>query len=604
MPDPRHNANEVGAEASRAPRAIIAFLLVGATIAGAILALRAVSDAKSCSGALVLTVEAAPEVTAAIRSASAGYQKTEPSVDGKCVTIEVRTRAARETAQLLGAGQDATAGSLPDVWIPDSTLWLDMARLQEPARTLVPATATTIATSPVVIAMPRSRAAKIGWPDQNLSWEDLLTQQGSTTFWRDHGDARQGRFDIVLTNPQESSASLTAMMAIVAVRIRKPVEDLTVQRFHDDQSVKEIVLGLERRSAAVPDSTESMMADLRRADSEEHLPDYVSAVPMSENTVFTYNNGVEADGTIVVPKEQLVAIYPTGGMVVQDVPFVPIGSGRDPARAAAAQAFLEALLGESGKEAFVEAGLRTPDGSNQKLSAQTGFSPDLPSETVGTMSPEAMASALELFRSIRKGATTLAVIDTSGSMVKEVAGSGGRTRLDVAVAALGKGYTLAAENSSLGLWQFSRLLTGNDDYRELVPIGPLNETVGGVSRRNALIARSGELKPDGDTGLYDTTLAAFRTLTAAYTPGRPNQVVLLTDGKNEDEGSITLDDLIATLRQEFNPERPVHLITIAYGNEADTQALQRISAATDAKSYPALDENSISQVITNILTDR
>jgi Ca-activated chloride channel family protein len=262
------------------------------------------------------------------------------------------------------------------------------------------------------------------------------------------------------------------------------------------------------------------------------------------------------------------------------------------------------LLGESCQEAFVDAGLRTPDKSNKKLTVETGLIPDLPPETVGTTSPEAMAAALELFHSISKVATTLAVIDTSGSMEKEVAGSGGRTRLDMAVAALQEGYTLAAENSSLGLWQFSRLLEGGDDYRELVPIGPLNEMAGGVSRRNTLIARSGELKAAGGTGLYDTTLAAFRTLTATYTPGRPNQVVLLTDGKNEDVGSISLDDLIATLRQEFNPERPVRLITIAYGNEADAQALQRISAVTGAKSYPALDENSISQVITNILTGR
>jgi Ca-activated chloride channel homolog len=605
MPDPHHNANEVGARASRAPRAVIAFLLVGAMITGAILALRAISDAESCSGTLVLTVEAAPEVVSSIRTASAEYQKTGPSVDGTCVAIEVRTRAARGTAQLLAAGwQGATAGTLPDVWIPDSTLWLDMARLKEPARALVPETATTIATSPVVIAVPRGMATTMGWPDRQLSWEDLLTHQGSTTFWRDHGVERHGQFQVILTDPQASSASLTAMMSMIAVRTSKPVEDITAQRFHDDQSVKEAVLGLERRSAAIPSSNEAMLADLRRADSEGHLPDYVSAVPMSENMVFAYNHGVVANGTAVAPKERLVAAYPTDGMVFQKVPFVPVGSGRDAARTAAAQAFLDALLGERGQEAFVGAGLRTPDGRNQKLTIHEGFTPDLPSETTGTMSPEATASALELFRGIRNGATTLVVVDTSGSMKKVVADSEGRTRLEVAVAALQKGYTLAAEDSSLGLWQFSRLANGDADYRELVPIGPMGEMVGGVSRRNSLIARSGELKADGDTGLYDTTLAAFRALTVSYTPGRPNQVVLLSDGKNEDAGSVSLDDLIATVRQEFNPERPVRLITIAYGNDADTEALQRISTVTDARSYPALDENSISQVITNILTSR
>jgi Ca-activated chloride channel homolog len=604
MPDQHHNANEVGAQPSRAPRAVIVFLLAGTMITGAILALRATADS-ACTGALELTVEAAPEVLDPVQLASVEYQKSEPSVDGKCVTIQVRPRAAHETTQLLGAGwPDATAGSLPDVWIPDSTHWLDIARIQEPARAVLPETATTIATSPVIIAMPRSMARTMGWPDKNLSWEDLLTHEGSTTFWRDHGDERHDRFQVVMADPQASSASLAAMMSMVAVKLRKPVEDLTAQRFQDDQSVKETVLGLERGSAAVPGSTEAMLSYLRRADSEGHLPDYVSAVPMSESVMFEYNLGVVADGTAAAPKEPLVATYPTDGMIVQGVPFVPVDPGSDPDRAAASEAFLAALLGENCQAIFAGAGLRAPDMSSQKLTAEAGFTPDLRLAQVGTMNPEAMASALELFQNIHRAGTTLAVIDTSGSMEKVVAGSGGRTRLDVAIAALQEGYTLAAADSNLGLWQFSRLLEGDVDYRELVPIGPMSEMVDGVSRRDTLIARSGALETGGDTALYDTALAAFRKLTAAYTPGRPNQVILLTDGRNEDLGSLTLEDLIATLRQEFNPERPVHLITIAYGEQADTQALQRISTATDAKSYPALDENSISQVILNILTGR
>lgn len=605
MSDQHHSANKVGAQASRAPRAVIVFLLVGATIVGAILALRVAADSKSCSGALFLTVEATPEVAAAVQSASAEYQKTTPSVDGTCVTIQVRTRAAHETARLLAAGwQDANAGSLPDVWIPDSTLWLDMARLQEPARALLPERARTIATSPVVIAVPRSMATKLGWPNENLSWEDLLTHVGSTTFWRDRGDERHSRFQVVLTDPQASSASLAAMTSIVAARLSKPAEDLTAQRFRDDQSVKEIVLDLERRSAAVPSSYEAMLTYLRQADSAGRLADSVSAAPMSENMVFGYNQGIGADGAAVMPNERLVAAYPTDGTIVQSVPFVPVGSSSDLTRATAGQAFLQALLGETGRTAFTEAGLRTPNGSNERLTTSAGFAPNLRPGPTETLNPETMASAIELFRTIHRRGSTLAVIDTSGSMTEKVAGSGGRTRLDVAVAALQEAFSLTAEDSNLGLWQFSRQLAGDVDYRELVPVGPMKETVNGAPRRDALIARSAELKADGDTGLYDTALAAFRTLTTAYTPGRPNQVVLLTDGKNEDQGSLSLDDLVATLRQEFNPERPVRLITIAYGDQADTEALQRISAVTDAKSYPALDENSISQVILNILTGR
>ena len=38
----------------------------------------------------------------------------------------------------------------------------------------------------------------------------------------------------------------------------------------------------------------------------------------------------------------------------------------------------------------------------------------------------------------------------------------------------------------------------------------------------------------GDTGLYDSLLAAFRSVKSSYQPGYVNSVVLMTDGVNED----------------------------------------------------------------------
>ena len=45
----------------------------------------------------------------------------------------------------------------------------------------------------------------------------------------------------------------------------------------------------------------------------------------------------------------------------------------------------------------------------------------------------------------------------------------------------------------------------------------------------------------GGTGLYDTALAAYRTALRNYDPHYSNAVVLMTDGRNEDPGSISLD---------------------------------------------------------------
>jgi len=78
-------------------------------------------------------------------------------------------------------------------------------------------------------------------------------------------------------------------------------------------------------------------------------------------------------------------------------------------------------------------------------------------------------------------------------------------------------------------------------------------------------------------------------MTRSYTPGRLNEVVLLTDGKNDDPGSITQQALLTKLREEYDPAKPVRLITIAFGTQADTDALRQISAATHARSYESRD---------------
>ena len=51
------------------------------------------------------------------------------------------------------------------------------------------------------------------------------------------------------------------------------------------------------------------------------------------------------------------------------------------------------------------------------------------------------------------------------------------------------------------------------------------------------------------TGLYDTILAAYKSVTASYRPGVPNQVLVFTDGRNEDDpGSITATQLAGQLQ--------------------------------------------------------
>ena len=75
------------------------------------------------------------------------------------------------------------------------------------------------------------------------------------------------------------------------------------------------------------------------------------------------------------------------------------------------------------------------------------------------------------------------------------------------------------------------------------------------------------------TGLYNTILAAYRYQQAHYQAGVPNEVMLFTDGVNEDEpGSISRAQLKAALAAA-DPRKRRQMGIFAFGNRLPTGAL-------------------------------
>jgi len=73
----------------------------------------------------------------------------------------------------------------------------------------------------------------------------------------------------------------------------------------------------------------------------------------------------------------------------------------------------------------------------------------------------------------------------------------------------------------------------------------------------------------GNTGLYDTIDAGYRQVRRAWRPDQQNILVVMTDGKNEDGHGLSLPQLVSSLRAQVSPKRPVSVILIAYGSDAD-----------------------------------
>ncbi len=226
----------------------------------------------------------------------------------------------------------------------------------------------------------------------------------------------------------------------------------------------------------------------------------------------------------------------------------------DETKRRAAAGFLDYLRSEPIQTRFQEAGFRTSEGRpGPQLSEANGLLPDQPARVLAPPAPKVVAAALQSWNAARKRSNVLAVYDVSGSMKEEVPGTGGKTKMDIVKAAAGQALGLFAPETNLGTWVFSSNLAGGRDWAESVPIGPTNARLpNGKVRREVLAEALANLQAtDGDTGLYDTTLAAFRALQRSYAPQRINIVVLLTDGINDDPtGGIDRAELLRRLKAE------------------------------------------------------
>jgi hypothetical protein len=177
-------------------------------------------------------------------------------------------------------------------------------------------------------------------------------------------------------------------------------------------------------------------------------------------------------------------------------------------------------------------------------------------------------------------------------MAAPVPTAGGATREQVTIEAAKRGLGLFDDSWAVGLWIFSTLMDGSKDYRELVPIGPV------ASQRTKLLNALGGVvpKPSGNTGLYDTILAAYKTVQTEWDPGRINSVVVLTDGQNDDAQGLTLDQLINELKKVADAKKPILVIAIGIGTSVGEAELQKVTKTTGGGVFIATDPAKIGEI--------
>jgi hypothetical protein len=259
-----------------------------------------------------------------------------------------------------------------------------------------------------------------------------------------------------------------------------------------------------------------------------------------------------------------------------------------------------ALLATAGQRELKAFGLRGADGRldgrHMGSLALADARPAAQEQAPGA----AVRAVTDAWSTLGRRGRVLVVVDSSGSMAAPLPGST-TTKSGLARSALGEVIRSIAPDSDMGLWTFTA--SQGQDYRVLVPLGPADGTVGGTSRREALLAALPKVAPVpfGGTGLYDTTLAAFRAASKQFAFGRLNAVLIITDGHNEDQGSISETTLLGDLRREFDGIRPVRIIAVAYGEDADVAALRRIADVTGGATYVAPTATQVAPLLAKAL---
>jgi hypothetical protein len=318
------------------------------------------------------------------------------------------------------------------------------------------------------------------------------------------------------------------------------------------------------------------------------------AVPATEQQLFTVNRSLA--------EPRLLALYAKGTGSVLDYPLAVLG-GSGTVRARAGE-LLSALRDRSGRAAVRAAGFRDDRGRPAGTLRDTL---GVAASRTGTSAPLRAADAAEAMTALslaRQPSNLLAVLDVSGSMATPVPGTGA-TRMDLVLRAAARGLALYPDQSSVALWTFSTRLHGALDYRMLVRssvLGGAGDPRGGRAGLRRALAR---IRPShGDTGLYDTMLAAVRSQQRSWKPGHVNSVLLLTDGRNHDRRGINLVQLLRALRAEQDPARPVPVFSIAYGSDSGAEsALRKISEVTGGATYTARPDK-IGEVILDALGQR
>jgi Ca-activated chloride channel family protein len=542
------------------------------------MAARAVITRASCSDAPVLVnVAVSDDIAPAIQAVARAFNNQNVTVHGRCAEVQVTEGdSPAEAGQIDGQNPSHGAAAI-DAWIPDSTLWVDLARSYPVGAQDVQPTGRSVARSPLMLVTTAAVAAKTHVFDSQPSWSTLLPPGYG-------GPPASLGLAVDLPDPTGSAAGLATLIEVSRQLGNGAAAGTAFTKF---------VFSVE--------STEDFDSPtaLPQFVQSTHAPFFRQAITVaSEQAVLAYDKAS--------PMGPLDARYPSGasaplGSPELDYPYVLTTSAA--ARLQAATDFGNYLQTGFAKSAMRYYGFRSPDGVPGVMPASAGLNSQ-PLQLASAASPSEAASILQVWERLGLGSRDLTLIDVSPAM-NQPDGNGTQTLEQELTQTAARGLALFPDSTRMGLWEIGRSHSAAEPYEQLVSVGALPADYGVITRRAQLQQIIQTLNAgNGSLALHNAILAAYKNMTQTYAPSYANAVLVLTSGVDSARGDMSLDSLLARLRALNSPSRKVEIVIVMFGRRGNFSALQEIAAATDGVAYQISNPAEVGKIFIEAIAHR
>ncbi|MDI6104711.1 VWA domain-containing protein [Actinoplanes sp. NEAU-A12] len=417
-----------------------------------------------------ITVVASPEKADALARLVAVYNSSRSAV---CNQV-----------RLVAGARDPLAAPDPrqaQVWIPASSVAVDLLRRREPAALADPSAVDglpRLTHDSLVLAVPETALPHLG----SAGWPQIVDHLVEPGRWQADTGGRLGPLTVAVPDPTGSVAGLAALHGITGAVLGRSPTAADLAAPDTRHRVREVLAG-----ATV---TQEPSTALCEADAPHGV------------TVMITNAAVvrDADRGMWCPHRPrfrwaVVPLTDPGPSV--DLPYVVMSSA-DAEQRRVATGFRDFLLRALGSA------------DDHRLGYRLG-----PARAVW-LAPATTEAVAGMWDSVRPPVTAILLVDASGSM--------GGARMAFMHAAMRAGMMRLTGDDRLGLWSFSGTAGAADPgYREHVPVGPAGEVRDRVSDALA------RLRPAGDTPLAAAVQGVRERIRRTMPSDRRVNLIVVTD---------------------------------------------------------------------------